>query len=221
MGFLIYDGIVLAILILFAVLGWRKGLLLSLCGLAVAIVAFLGAGVVADTLDGPVADAIVPMLESSMEKRITLHYDDSGVDTAVDALREENGLFAWAADAVEEALEKQEILPSVSDIASTAAQFVAQRIAHSVLFALSFLALYVLLTILLHVLDLVAKLPGLDFCNGLGGGVIGLVKGGLIVLVGVAVLMSTSLQPDPKTLESSYLLRGFVAYNPILTLLGG
>ena len=221
MGFLIYDGIVLAILILFVVLGWRKGLLLSLCGLAVAIVAFLGAGVVADTLDGPVADAIVPALENSMEKRIALHYDDSGVDTAVDALREENGLFAWAADAVEEALEKQEILPSVSDIASTAAQLVAQRIAHSVLFALSFLVLYILLTILLHVLNIVAKLPGLDFCNGLGGGAIGLTKGVIIVLVAVAAVMASAFHPDPQTLESSHIFRFFVEYNPILTLFGG
>ena len=221
MGFLIYDGIILAILVLFAVLGWRKGLLLSLCGLAVAIVAFLGAGFLADTLDGPVADAIAPMLKNSIEERITLHYDDLGVGTAADALREDGGLFAWAANAAEEALKNSTLLPSISDLAATAAQFVAQRIAHTLIFALSFLVLYILLTILLHVLDLVAKLPGLDFCNGLGGGVIGLAKGFIIVLVVVAALMASSLQPDPQTLERSYILKFFVAYNPILSLFGG
>lgn len=218
---LVYDGVVIAILVLFICLGWRKGLLLSLCGLAAAVAAFLGAGYLADTLDGPAADLIAPKLETAIQSRIAEHYDDLGVGSAVDALREENGLFAWAADAVEELWADSDVVPDVLDVASTAARCVAQRMAHSVIFALSFLALYLLLILLLHALDLVAKLPGLSFCNGLGGGAIGLVKGVLVVFVAAAVLMSTSLRPDAQTLERSYLFKFIVAYDPILTLLGG
>ncbi len=222
MEFLIYDGLILAVLILFACLGWHRGLLLSLCGLAVALASFLGAGFVADTLDAPVADAIVPKLAQVIEERITAHGGgDAGGSSAVEALREEDGLFSWAADAVEEALKAQNILPDVSEIATSAAQFVAQRMAHSVLFALSFLLLYVLLTLLLHALDLVAKLPGLKFCNDLGGGVVGLLKGGIVVLVAVAALMSSSFRPSPQVLAHSYLLRFFTQVNPILSLFAG
>ena len=218
MSFLIYDGIVIAVLVLFACLGWRKGLLLSLCGLAAAVVAFLGAGFLADTLDGPVAEAMVPKLQTAIEERIT---SSGSVGAAVDALQKDGGLFAWAADAVEDMLKNTNVVPSVSDIASTAARYVAQRIAHSVIFGVSFLALYILLIVLLHALNLVTRLPGLNFCNDVGGCAIGLIKGGIIVFVAVAVVMSTSLRPDAQTLERSYLFKFFVKHNPILSLLGG
>lgn len=219
MGFLIYDVVIIAVLALFVALGWHRGLLLSLCGLAAAVVAFFGAGLVADTLSAPVADMIAPKLTATIEDRFALY--DIGAEGVIDTLREENGLFAWAADAAEEALEEQEILPNVPEVISAIAQYTAQRIAHGVIFALSFLILYILLTIALHALDIVVKLPVLDFCNGLGGGVIGLVKGVLIVFVGAAALMASSYQPSPQALESSYILKFFVVYNPILTLFGG
>lgn len=220
MTFLIFDGVILVVLLLFAGLGWHRGLLLSLCGLAVAVASLLGAGFLADTLDGPVADAIVPRLAQTIETRLTAKGGETS-DNAVGLLREEDGVFPWAADAVEKALEEQEILPNISDISNAAAQFLAQRMANMVLFALAFLLLYVLLTLVLHALDLVAKLPGLKFCNHLGGGVIGLLKGAIVVFVAVAALMSSTFRPDAEVLSSSYLLRFFTAFNPILALLAG
>lgn len=221
MNFLLYDGIILAILALFVWLGWRKGLLLSLCGLAAAIVAFLGAGFVADMLEEPVADAISPRLEAAIEESIAPGYDAQGVPGAVDALREENALFAWAADAVEEAIDDADVFPDIGEVISIASQAAAQRIAHSFVFAVAFLVLYLLLIMLLHVLNLVAKLPGLHFFNGLGGGLIGLVKGALVVFVLTALLMVSSYQPDPEALEDSYLLDFFVQRNPVIALFNG
>lgn len=220
MEYLIYDGVVVAVLALFVWLGWRRGLLLSLCGLAAAAAAFLGAGFLADTLDEPVANALAPKLESAIEESVAPHYDDNGPGGAVDALREDKGLFGWCADAVETAVEENALLP-LSELVSTAAQSLAQQVSHSLIFALAFLALYILLTLLLHALDLVAKLPGLHFCNGLGGGVIGLAKGGLIVFVAVAALMCSAWRPDAQTLERSYVFRFFVEHNPILPLFAG
>lgn len=221
MNVLLYDGIILAVLALFIWLGWKKGLLLSLCGLAAAIVAFLGAGFVADILEAPVADAIGPRLEAPIEESIAPGYDTQGVPGAVDALREENALFAWAADAVEAAIDDSGVFPDISEVITIAAQAAAQRIAHSLVFAVAFLVLYLLLILLLHVLNLVAKLPGLHFFNGLGGGLIGLVKGSLMVFVLTALLMVSSYQPDPEALGRTYLLNFFVRHNPVITLFNG
>lgn len=226
MVFLIYDVLIVAVLAFFAVLGWRRGLLLSLCGLAVAIVAFLGAGVLADTLDDPVANAIQPSLASAIQESIGSHMESKPEGAAadpIDALRDMGGLYEWAADALAETRETMDsvVLGTIQGVARSAAQAIAVQIAHAILFVVAFVALFILLTVLLHVLDLVAKLPGLNFCNGLGGGVIGLIKGGIIVLVAVTALMASSFRPDPQTLESSYILRFFVTYNPILALFGG
>lgn len=223
MSFLIYDGIVVAVLALFTWLGWRKGLLLSLCGLVVAIIAFFGAGFVADTLDAPVAEGLTPQLESILDERISRHREELGTITIADALRQEGGLFNWAADAVEAALDESQLLHEVSLAVDVATKAIAQRIAHSLLFAMAFLVLYVLLTLALHTLDLVAKLPGLRFCNGLGGGAIGLVKGAIIVFVavGAASLLLSSYLPDVQSLERSYIFKFFVENNVLLSLFGG
>ena len=50
MAFLIADGLVLAVLLIFACIGARRGLILSLCGLLAFVVAFLGASFAARTL---------------------------------------------------------------------------------------------------------------------------------------------------------------------------
>lgn len=223
MEFLIYDGIVVAILVLFVWLGWRKGLILSLCGLAAAVVAFLGAGFVADTFDQPVATAMTPRLESMLEERISQHDDDLGVSNMAELLRQEGGLYSWAADIVEDALDEEQLVHDVTRVVTTATQAVAQRIAHSLIFAMSFLVLYVLLVLLLHALNLVAKLPVLHFCNGLGGGVIGFVKGAVVVFVavGAASLLLSAYLPDAQTMERSYIFKFFVKNNIILSLFGG
>lgn len=223
MEFLIYDGIVVAVLALFVWLGWRKGLILSLCGLAAVVVAFVGAGFVADTFDAPVTEALTPQLESMLEERISQYDKDLGVISIPDALRQEGGLYSWAADAVEEALDESQIFHEVSLAVDAAAQALAQRIAHSLIFAMSFLVLYVLLILALHALNLVAKLPVLHFCNNLGGGVIGLIKGGIIVFVavGAASLLLSAYLPDAQTLERSYIFKFFVKNNIILSIFGG
>ncbi len=223
MEFLIYDGIVVAVLALFVWLGWRKGLILSLCGLAALVVAFLGAGFVADTFDAPVAKAMIPGLESILDQQISQKYDDLGVERAVDALRGDNAIFNWAADAAEDALDESQLVHDVTTVVKTAAQALAQRVAHSLLFSISFLLIYILLVLVLHALNLVAKLPVLHFCNDLGGAAIGLVKGVIIVFVavGVASLLLSAYLPDTQTMERSYIFKFFVKNNIILSLFGG
>lgn len=224
MGILLYDGVIIGVLALFAWFGWRRGLLLSLCGLAVAVAAFFGAGLVADTLDAPVATALVPNLSALVENRITQHFEDGDDSSIADMLRQEGGLYAWAADAVEEgALDEEHLFHDVTSAVRTATQALAQRIAHTFLFAVAFLLLYVLLILALHALNLVAKLPGLHFCNSLGGGVIGLLKGGIFafVAVGAATVLFSAYLPDTQAMERSYIFRFFVENNPITSLFGG
>ncbi len=47
--FLIFDLIILILLVVFAVRGAHRGLVLSLCGLVAVVVAFAGAGIAART----------------------------------------------------------------------------------------------------------------------------------------------------------------------------
>lgn len=231
---ILYDLAILAILALFLWRGWRKGLILSLCGLVVVILSLIGANFIADTAAPPVAKALQPKLATAIEENVTdymaTHYDDivpganvPAISSLSDALREMGGIYAWCADSVEDAAGKlthsMDSLPDLSELCSIAANRVAEQLAHHILFVVAFVVLFVLLTLLLHALDLVAKLPGLKFCNGLGGGLIGLVKGVLVLFVVVTVLgISSRNLFSPEVVEKTYLCKFLVQFNPVLAL---
>ena len=64
MTYFIYDAAVLAVLLLFVWLGYRKGLVLTLCSLLAVFVAFIGASILSNALAEPVAKAIEPVVAS-------------------------------------------------------------------------------------------------------------------------------------------------------------
>lgn len=228
---LFYDLVILAILAFFLWRGWRKGLILSLCGLIVVILSLVGANFIADTAAPPVAKAIQPKLQAAIEEHVT-DYMDAHFDALApigdpgnakvnmwDGMREMGGIYAWCADSVEETVSLFNRHLEPSEMFSIAANRVATQLAHHILFAVAFVVLFVLLTLILHALDLVAKLPGLHFCNGLGGGLIGLVKGVLVLFVAVCVLQVASPHLfTPDMVEESHILKLFVRSNPILAL---
>ncbi len=209
--YLIYDAVVLAILVFALWRGWHKGLLLSLCGLAVVVVSFLCAGFLADTLDDPLAQSLTPKLTERIEEQFnTAAQQDPGAppQSLADTLREMGGLYAVAADTLDD------VGDDVHAAATQAAQAVATSIVYIIVFALAFLLLVILLTLLLHGLDLVARLPGLHFCNQLGGGVIGLVKGVIILYVVIACLRLFSGLITPEVEENTVVLKFFLRFDP-------
>lgn len=222
MTYLIYDLVVLAVLVTCLAIGWHRGLLLSLCGLVVVVAAYLGAGIAADTLATPVADLLQPKLAETIESGIQSHISaDQTTENPMEALEDMGGLYAWAAEQLADVQSEisRTISDSVTAVAVAAATAVATRLAHSILFVVAFLVLFLVLTLLLHALDLVAKLPGLHFCNALGGGLIGLVKGVLYLFVAVCFLQIFGKLLTDEVLEKTYLAHYFVDYNPILSLL--
>lgn len=215
MGYLIYDVIVLAILAFAIWRGRQKGLLLSLCGLAVVVVSFLCAGLLADALDDPLADSLTPQFTQRIEEQFNdAAQPDDGAppQSLADTLRDMGGLYAAAADTLDDAVDA--VGDEVHAAAAKAAHAVAASIVYIVVFALSFLLLVILLTLLLHCLDLVAKLPGLKFCNQLGGSIIGFIKGVIILYVVIACLRLFSGLITPQVEENTLILKFFLRFDP-------
>lgn len=222
MQYLMYDLIIVAVLALFVWRGWKKGLLLSLCGLVVALLAFWGAGFLADTLDDPIAHAVEPKLTELITENLSDQFTADSPDAdPIEDLREMGGLYAWAADLLGQEREAMSslLLDTVQGVARSAARAIATQVAHSVIFAVSFIILFVVLTLLLHALDLVAKLPGLHFCNGLGGGLIGLAKGFVILLVVISCLRMFGKLIPQEAVDNTYVLKFFVRFDPVSMIL--
>ena len=181
MAFLIADGLVLAVLLIFACIGARRGLILSLCGLLAFVVAFLGASFAARTLSPVVADALEPRFAAAIEEQLNesirqqaeageaavLSPDDVPLEGVLDALRE-MGFYETLINTVDRAVESGMTAVAASAAAAVAAA-IAQSAAYLILFLLGFFLILLAWRLLSRALDLVARLPGLHFLNKTGG----------------------------------------------------
>lgn len=226
MAFLIADGLVLAVLLIFACIGARRGLILSLCGLLAFVVAFLGASFAARTLSPAVADALEPKFAAAIEEQLNesirqqaeageaavLSPDDVPLEGVLDALRE-MGFYETLINTVDRAVESGMTAVAASAAAAVAAA-IAQSAAYLILFLLGFFLILLAWRLLSRALDLVALLPGLHFLNKTGGALFGLVQGCIILFVAAWLLQFFGQVLPRELVEQTVLLKFFMTTNP-------
>lgn len=231
MAFLIADGLVLAVLLIFACIGARRGLILSLCGLLAFVVAFLGASFAARTLSPVVADALEPKFAAAIEEQLNesirqqaeageaavLSPDDVPLEGVLDALRE-MGFYETLINTVDRAVESGMTAAAASAAAAVAAA-IAQSAAYLILFLLGFFLILLAWRLLSRALDLVARLPGLHFLNKTGGALFGLVQGCIILFVAAWLLQFFGQMLPRELVEQTVLLKFFMTTTPF-SLLG-
>lgn len=234
---MIFDIVIAVLLLLFAIRGASRGLLLSLCSLVAVVVAFVGASFVADFAAPKVADALEPKFASVIEERLEeqLHSalpspggavppgaeDQSGEIPLTDILDilKDMGLYQSAVDAIHSAVEDG-MTDVAADTAAAVAASIAGTVAYMVLFLIAFIVILVLWTILSHALDLVTRLPGLSFLNKTGGALFGLIKGcALLFLFAWIMRYLGNLIPE-ETVNETHLLKFFLTTNPVALVLG-
>ena len=66
----IIDAVVVLILVGFTIFGVKRGLLQTLAGLVIAVVALVGAGMIAATFSGPLARLAAPLIEHRIEQKV-------------------------------------------------------------------------------------------------------------------------------------------------------
>ena len=231
MAFLIADGLVLAVLLIFACIGARRGLILSLCGLLAFVVAFLGSSFAARTLSPVVADALEPKFAAAIEEQLNesirqqaeageaavLSPDDVPLEGVLDALRE-MGFYETLINTVDRAVESGMTAVAASAAAAVAAA-IAQSAAYLILFLLGFFLILLAWRLLSRTLDLVARLPGLHFLNKTGGALFGLVQGCIILFVAAWLLQFFGQMLPRELVEQTVLLKFFMTTTPF-SLLG-
>lgn len=229
--YLILDLAVLLVLLLFAALGARRGLILSLCGLAALLVAVLGASFTARTLSPMVADALEPRFASAIEAQLNeslqeqaqegaaaLTPEDVPLDGVLNALRD-MGFYETLIDRVDRAVEAGMTHAAASAAAQVAAA-VAQSAAYALIFLAAFLIILILWKLLSHALDLVARLPGLHFLNKTGGALFGLVQACVLLWIVLWALQFWGGVLPADAAQRTHLLAFFMEHDPISLLTG-
>ena len=202
------DLILLALLLIGLVLGWRQGFVQALTRIIVVVAALLLASWIAGKLAEPAARWLEPILSEKLEQRLTAqgNTDDAGEMLAAFGF-EGDTLSELVDNAVEKAQQAGETL--LSAVVSTA----LKSAAYAVVYVVSFLLLLLLLRLILTPLHL--KLPVVHGVNALLGGVLGLVKCALLLFLAVWVLQKLQLLVTPELVSKTVLLKFFAQNSPI------
>jgi len=217
------DLVIAAVLILCAVLGWKRGLVRSLAELAVMIVALVLANQIANAAAPVIVDrtlrpatyaAIEQQVDDMMAENPLPRSPVQELERVVEAIpngfvREHvQGLIGSLGLSEEASLEsstRDALLRLGRQLADTALDGVVADLVRSILCAVCFTVLTVALRLVVKALSAAVKLPGLKQLNELGGLLLGVGKGLLLVCLGVWVLRLTGVI-TPEMADKSLLI---------------
>ena len=227
----IMDAIVVIILMVAVIYGAKRGLLQSLAGLVIVVMALAGAGIAAGTFTEPVSDFVAPMVEAKAAEKLETAieeqlsevewdlFEESGADSnQIGMLLELLGLDREVRESLTERAETA-IRDTGATVASAVVQSLVRTVIHGVLFVLTFLLLLILLKVLVGAMNLVLKLPGLRGLTALGGAAIGLVEGVLLLFLAIWVARRLGVSFETAPLSEAHILQIFTTNTPLGLLL--
>ena len=220
------DFVIVAVLALFAVLGWKRGLVRTLAELLTVVLALVLSTQIAKAAAPVIVDKTLrPTTHAAIEQRVDEIIADASpeispvreLERVVEAIpntfiREQAGRLLGEVDtAVEEAIvpTQDRLTEAAKDIADAVLDGVVRELIQSILCAVCFMILTMLFRLAARILRLAEKLPGLRQLNELGGALLGLGKGLILVCLVLWVLRSTGII-TPEMAEDS-LLMGLVS----------
>ena len=222
----IIDVIMAVVLIAAVIYGAHRGLFRALAGLAVVIVALVGAAIIA--LAAPAARLVTPLIREQIETKVDeamarqsqeVQMPEEDVDEgfAIEDLLALMGLDEDVRNSL--ASQTQEKIQDTGvSLVMAVVESLAQSILYAALFLVSFVGLTILLKLLIRAMDLVLQLPGLHLVNALGGAVIGLIEGALVLFLAIWVLRRFGVSFETDTVSATHILRFFATHTPLSAL---
>ena len=213
------------ILVGFTVIGARRGLLQTLAGLVIVVVALVGAGMIATTFSGPAAKLAAPLIEKQIEKKIDAAMAESTPAESAPAtedsqLEEILSLLGLDTEVRSSLAEKAQdtVRDTGVSVAAAVVTSIAQSMIYGVLYILSFVALSVLLHVLFKAMGLLTKLPGIHSLNALGGGMLGLIEGALLLFLAVWAARRLGVSFEAQPFADAHILTVFTTHTPLSVL---
>ena len=182
----IVDLIIIAIILLFTFLGYKRGLI----KVAIKLCTFIIAIIIAFALYKPISNLVI---------------ENTGIDESIESAITDRILPEGAS--VDDEVELSNDLPSVilenseNTVRGIATSF-SNTIIETGCFLIIFIAVKIILKFVTVLADLIAKLPILKQFNALGGTIYGVLEGLFIVFVGFAIVSLIAPLLDVSILEA-------------------
>ena len=192
------DLIALAVVVVFCVLGGKKGMFRTFSGLLSILVSVFGAMLIANYGAQLIAEYFVPVILPRVEVWLAAIVETKAAGSELDL-----GVLGLIPGV-------QTLVDSVSTavvhtIAPAVAEEVAAALAWVALFVIGFIICKLVCKLILLLLDMIDHLPGLHFLNHLIGAVLGALKGFLLVLLAVKVLLWFGILPEDMVAQTTLL----------------
>lgn len=223
---IIIDLILLAIIAFCVWNGYRKGFIMGISGILALIIAFYGAQIVADTYSQEFTSMLKPFISGVVDSAVagaqeenSVQYEENDVyGVTYDALGNIGILKTAAEDIAQEIAEKVE--RTGQTMREEIVNVLSSKIAYVLTAIIVFLLILIVFTVIANVLNLAFKLPGLEMINEILGGVFGLAKGVIIVLVIAWVMRYLGVLVDEDIVNKTVLLEWLMEHNLVSNFFG-
>lgn len=225
---IVLDLVLIGILALCVLSGYKKGLIMGISGILALVVAFYGANLVAETFSPDFTSMIEPMISNAVggavdETREDLPDDEDGGEQEVyqvsyDSLKKLGVLETTAKKLAEDI--KDEIREVGSSLKSAIVHKLSGTIAYVALLIIVFILIIIVFKLLANAINFAFKLPGLNLINGIGGAALGFIKGMLLLfIVSWAARFLGFIIPE-SVVDKTVVLKWLMSNNPITALFG-
>ncbi len=219
---LLSDIIVLLLLIAFALLGRKRGLIKMISGVLVLALSVTVSGMLAkwttpyisSTFVQPyITQMLLPDVQNASADSTNINEDASNMTSTLSK-------FGLSTDSISQAIEnfKKEAASSVEDAVSSLSETVSVKITYGITFIIYLLISLLLFSLLARLLNFAAKLPIINFFNSMGGLLLGIIWGYLIILIIATILVKFSILLTLEVVEGSVILKFILTKNPLLLL---
>lgn len=216
---LIIDAVAVAVLLFFALRGSKRGFVRTLTGILALLLAFWGAGFLAQEtspylsskyVEPWIYESIMPqMAQSSAPPSSEAEMTDSLGSALSEIGFTDSLLSSFFSDFA------INLSDSVEQIVNNASRTIGYKLTYALLFLFYFLLLYLVFRILGKVIQLLAKIPGINFFNRTFGLLLGLFFGYLTVSAVSYILSITGIILTPQLIANTYVLRFIMNFNPL------
>ncbi len=221
---LISDIIVVLLLILFAFLGRKRGLIKMISGVLVLILSITAAGMLARWTTPYLSSAfVVPKVEELLMPEFeTAQVQEDDVSQSEDVSSSSSLLLklGLSSESLETAIAdfKQNAAASVESAVSSLSASVSVKATYTISFIIYFIICLLIFSLLARVLNLAAKLPVINFLNRTGGFIIGAIWGYLVILVVSSLMIKFKIILTPELCEQTVVLNFILTKNPLSLL---